>query len=178
MRRKTTTPRPKWWAVLFVRLVLSLYLPHAYNVKVVAEPSILKRKGPFILVGNHQNFWDPFFASLPLSAVPQFVTSDNIFRGGLFAWMMKALGSIPISKYMRNTDTVRSIRGVLARNGVVGIYPESDRSYDGVSLPVRDGVAKLIAMMHVPVIAVRQKGGFLSGPKWGPHRRRGTVELT
>ncbi|TVQ27093.1 MAG: 1-acyl-sn-glycerol-3-phosphate acyltransferase [Spirochaetaceae bacterium] len=177
-RAPIAVPHPRRWVIVFARIILRAFLPYAYNLRVRGDLGILRRRGPFILVGNHQNFWDPFLAGLYMRAVPQFVTSDNIFRGGFFSYVMKGVGSIPISKYMRNTDTIRMISGVLKRGGVVGLYPESDRTYDGRSLPVRPEVVKLIRMMRVPVVGVHQRGGFLSGPKWGPHRRRGRIDLT
>lgn len=176
-RAPVDVPRPRWWVIFLLRILLGLYLPRAYNLVVRGDRQAMKRRGPFILVGNHQNFWDPFLVGLHMREVPQFVTSDNIFRGGFFSRVMTGVGSIPISKYMRNSDTIRMISGVLKRGGVVGMYPESDRTYDGRSLPVRPEVVKLIRMMRVPVIGVHQRGGFLSGPKWGPHRRRGRLEL-
>ena len=176
-RAPVDVPRPRWWVIFLLRILLGLYLPRAYRLVVRGDRQAMKRRGPFILVGNHQNFRDPFLVGLHMREVPQFVTSDNIFRGGFFSRVMTGVGSIPISKYMRNSDTIRMISGVLKRGGVVGMYPESDRTYDGRSLPVRPEVVKLIRMMRVPVIGVHQRGGFLSGPKWGPHRRRGRLEL-
>ncbi len=174
-RHKTITPSP-----FFVRVVkpaLSRILPRMYNIKVVESVNLKSIHPPYILMGNHVNFWDPFFLGIHIDQTPQFVTSDNVFRTRFFGLAMKLLGSIPKSKFMSDAATVAQIVRIIRRGGVIGIFPEGRRTWDGRGLDHVPQVSKLVHRLGLPVIGVKIKGGHLAKPRWSRYRLRGRVEL-
>ncbi|HEY9594627.1 MAG TPA: lysophospholipid acyltransferase family protein, partial [Spirochaetia bacterium] len=132
---------------------------------------------PYIVVANHQNFWDPFWISSFMSTPVQFVTSDNIFRTFWFGLAMRLFGSVPKAKLMTDTRAVRQVVGVLRSGGVIGIFPEGARTYDGRSQEPIETVARLLRMLRLPVVGVRIRGGYLQKPRWARASRRGPVTL-
>jgi 1-acyl-sn-glycerol-3-phosphate acyltransferase len=66
---------------------------------------------------------------------------------------------------------------VLRRGGMVGLYPEGVRTWDGTNGPLIPTVAHLIRRMKVPVFSCRLEGGYLSWPRWANRWRRIPVRL-
>jgi len=176
LRHKTLTPSP-----LFVKVIkpfLAWLLPKLYKIRVIKDDPELKGiRAPYLIVGNHVNFWDPFFLGIHIEDTPQFVTSDNIFRSPLFGLFMRLFGSIPKSKFMSDAATVAQIVRIIRRGGVIGTFPEGRRTWDGRSLDHVPQVSKLVHRLGLPVIGVRIKGGYLAKPRWARKRTKGVVEL-
>jgi 1-acyl-sn-glycerol-3-phosphate acyltransferase len=172
-KRRSITPNPLFVAV--IRPTIFWFLRRLYDIEIRDRDSIAQLEQPYLIVGNHVNFWDPFFLSMGITHVAQFVTSDNIFRTRLLKAVMKLLGSVPTSKFASDTGTVMQIMRILKRPGVIGIFPEGRRTWDGKSLDQVETVARLINRLQMPVAAGHVKGGYLAKPRWAKNRRRGKV---
>jgi 1-acyl-sn-glycerol-3-phosphate acyltransferase len=88
---------------------------------------------------------------------------------------MSQVGAIPKTKAVANADIVRRIVGVIKQKGVIGIFPEAQRTWDGRTINLVPQVPKLVKRLSLPVVAARIYGGYLSGPRWGRKDRRGKV---
>lgn len=171
-------PRPSRFIDVLMRAVVLPFLVRRYHVSAAGDlGSLASLTRPYLLVANHVNFWDPFWINAFIRHPVQFVTSDNIFRGLFFRAAMRLFGAIPKTKLMSDSRTVRHVFEVLGRGGVVGIFPEGSRSYDGRSSSVIPAVARLIRKARVPVISAAIKGGYLSRPRWARSVRRGEVRI-
>ncbi len=157
-------------------LTFGLYLRVAYNLRRTPDSDKLPR-GPYVLLGNHCNNFDGLFLQCLLFRPIRYVITDTVFKkpllGGLFSWV----GFIPKRKFSADVSTVRQIIKAIAGRGVVGIFPEGMRSWDGRSVAISPGTFKLIQMLKVPVVTARIMGSYLSGPRWANTPRRGRVEV-
>jgi 1-acyl-sn-glycerol-3-phosphate acyltransferase len=79
---------------------------------------------------------------------------------------------------MSDYETVRHIFRIRDRGGIVGIFPEGRRSWDGHTMPLLYATAKLVKLLRTPVLAVVFKGGFLSMPRWSPSIRKGRLTVS
>jgi len=174
-RKKTITP--KNWFVWLVKPNILKFLRKRYNISIVNSDAVKEIKPPFIMVGNHVNFWDPFFLHMDIEPTIQYITSDNIFRTKVLGTIMRLLGSIPTSKFRTDIATVAQVLRIIKRRGVVGVFPEGRRTWDGRMLDHVPTVSKLIHRLKLPVIGVIIKGGYLAKPRWARHFRHGGVEL-
>ncbi len=173
MTRDPTIPRR--WAVRLVRLLSKALIVRRYGIESRGSLGV---KPPYILVSNHVNYWDPFFIGALLPDTVQFVTSDNIFRSRLIGPIMRLLASIPKTKFMPDSTAVRRIFTVLRVNrGVVGIFPEGRRTWDGRSIAPMPEVPRLIKAAGVPVVFAKQYGGYLVQPRWARYRSKGAVAV-
>ncbi len=176
--RRERAPRPSPLIVPIVRLAVLPFLIRRYRVTAEGDLCALRALAPpYLVVANHVNYWDPFWISTFLRHPVQFVTSDNIFRESFFGAAMRLVGSIPKTKLMNDSRTVRQIFGVRGNGGVIGIFPEGSRSYDGRSTAVIPAVARLIRKLGIPVVSARIAGGYLSRPRWARYIRRGSVRI-
>jgi 1-acyl-sn-glycerol-3-phosphate acyltransferase len=173
--RRVLKPNPLF--VPLVRHVILRILRRRYGLSATGTEALRGLKPPYIVVANHVNFWDPFWINSFVPHTIQFVTSENIFRTFLTRLAMRLLGSIPKAKAVNDADAVGILIRVLKASGVVGIFPEGSRSFDGRSTPHLAVVSKLIRKMRVPVVAVRIRGGYLARPRWAAEPRVGRVDL-
>jgi len=177
MGDKKRTLRPKRWFVWIVKPLILGFLRKRYRITIIENEKVKEISPPFIMVGNHVSFWDPFFLHMDITPTVQYITSDNIFRTFLLGTVMRILGSIPTSKFMSDIGTIAQVLRVIKNRGVIGVFPEGRRTWDGSKLAHVPTVSKLIHRLRLPVIGVIIKGGYLSNPRWGRHIRPGKVEL-
>ena len=122
-------------------------------------------KAPYLMLSNHMHFIDFELAAMgtwpyPVSNV---VSIDGyVIKGFLLEW----IGAIATRKYTTDVHLVKSIRHVLNRGDVLGLYPEARYSPCGTLAFLPDSVGKLIKMNKVPVVAVVHRGNHLYAPFW------------
>ncbi len=166
-----------WYTLLTLyHLTFGLYLRIIYNLKRTPDSEPLP-KGPFVLLGNHCNNFDGPLLQCLLMRPVLFVITNTVFNnralGALLSWM----GYIPKRKFTSDVTAVRQIIRTAESGGIIGIFPEGMRSWDGRSVPITSGTFKLIHMLKVPVVTAHIMGSYLSGPRWADTRRRGRVEV-
>lgn len=104
-----------------------------------------------------------------------YVVTDAAFRSPLFNHAMHYFGSIPKTKALSDMDALKNIINAKKSGKVIGIFPESRRTWDGTTLPLLFSVAKLITLLKIPVVTAIIKGGYFSQPRWGGAIQRGKV---
>jgi 1-acyl-sn-glycerol-3-phosphate acyltransferase len=114
----------------------------------------------YILVSNHQSFFDIFslLGYLPLQF--RWIAKAELFRIPLLGWAMNRTGYISIER----DSPKKAYRSMLAaaekvRNGVsVLIFPEGTRSPDGVLQPFKKGVFLIALKSEAPILPVAIRG--------------------
>lgn len=146
------------------------------NVKFHCPPELRKLKPPYIVVSNHVGLWDPFLLNHPFRYGIRYIISDAAFRNKVKGWYLKKLGGIPKTKGIRDSETVRGMLQTFKENGVVGIFPEGDRSYDGTTMPLNETTGKMLKKLQIPVISAVHKGTSFTHPRWSKKPNRGRIE--
>lgn len=162
---------------VFLRLTLGPYLCRLYRLKANGRKQVAGLKPPFVVMANHGCVWDPFFLNNYVPRPIHYVVSDSNFRSRVMDFGLSLVGSIPKTKVMSDLETVKNIVRVKDRNGVVGIFPEGQSTWDGTTLPIYPSTAKLLKVLRVPVVFARIKGAFLSRPRWSHKPRKGRIEI-
>ena len=162
----------------FLRATLGRFLILSYNVKAENLDIIKNLEPPYILLPNHQMFWDPFILGIFVPHPVYYVTSDMQFRNKFLSLLLGLVGSIPKSKAVSDFETIRLIMDVKKMKGVIGVYPEGRRNWDGHTLDLFYPTAKLVKLLKIPVIIPLMRGGSLSLPRWSYGRRKGEVSLS
>jgi len=162
----------------FLKLVLGNYMKLLFDYRVSSRDVLKNLKPPYIVLANHTNFWDPFLLSMCFSGPVYYVTSDAYFRNPVLKLLLKLVGAIPKTKRISDPGSIRGILEVVRNKGIIGIFPEGNRSWDGKTLPLLPPTAKLIKSLGIPVVCVLLKGACLSMPRWSASTRRGPLEMT
>ncbi len=165
---------------LFIRfithIVFTLFTKY-YGIKAKMPENVKKLKAPYLVLGNHVGYWDPFITGYFLPEYTHFVSSDAAFRNPVIRFFLTKLGTIPKRKSIRDIKVIKDIISVIKQGENVGIFAEATRNWAGTTQAVDPSVAKLIKMLKVPVVVPVLKGMNLFNPRWAYKIRRTNVEI-
>ncbi len=111
----------------------------------------LDPKVPTILACNHQNsIIDPLLVAVFEERAISFCARDGLFKIPGFSSMLRAVGAIPLQRRsdrgggaVDNADAFAACRDVLARSGVLAIFPEG-KTHERMRIePIKTGAARI-----------------------------------
>lgn len=135
-------------------------------------------KGPFLLVSNHNTNWDPILVSCSFPEIVYFVSSEHVLRSRLWGRLIRwAMDPIPRQKSGSAAGTALSMLRRLRDGYSVAVFPEGNRSWDGVTRPFSPSIGKLARSCGAPLVTYKITGGYFASPRWsGNSSRRGRVD--
>ncbi|MFO7637055.1 MAG: lysophospholipid acyltransferase family protein [Clostridia bacterium] len=161
----------------FLRPTLGTWLRSQYTFYGNNE-KIQGLEPPFLVVSNHCLNWDPFLVSAYIPKAVRYIASDSLFRNRMLAFLLRNLvGAISKTKAMADSQTVKEAIRIMKRGGIVGVFPEANRTWDGKSIDIIYATAKLVKLARVPVVMCMMKGAYLSRPRWAIRGRKGPMFL-
>ncbi|MFC9296809.1 lysophospholipid acyltransferase family protein [Streptomyces sp. NPDC057011] len=143
-------------------------------------------EGAAIVAGNHLSFSDHFLMPAILKRRITFLAKAEYFtgpgvKGRLTAAFFRSAGQIPVDRSGKDAGqaALREGLGVLAKDELLGIYPEGTRSHDGRLYKGKVGVAAMALGAGVPVIPCAMLGTFEIQPPGQkiPKIRRVTIRF-
>ncbi len=155
--------QPFIWAFSYIRKGL-----HLEKVNKVGMKGI---KPPYILVCNHNAFYDFYVMSAaiaPYRGIFPAAVDDYIARER----ELRKLGTVPKRKYTADISILRSCKRALQENQIFGIYAEARYSLCGVTEVIPDSVGQLLKHQKVPVVTLTCRGHHIYDPFWGNHVKR------
>ena len=155
----------------FLRFAMAPFLWLRYHYRAEKAPI---RKGPCIVLSNHQATMDPFFISKAFPFQLYFYASDDLFNLKVSPLIRYLAAPIPKSKSVADLKAVMISLRVLREGGAIGITPEGNRTLSGRLWEIGDSVAKLVKTAKVPLVLFNLCGGYGTDPRWGVKIRRGT----
>lgn len=172
-KKKRWTKRRHAGVFAILRPVMRLYGKIRY--RYTAMPSGLK-KGPYLIISNHQTTMDPFMLSLSFKFPIYFIASDDIFNLKVSPLISYLVAPIPKSKSLSDIAAIKNVFRVIKEGGAVGIFPEGNRTVSGKQWEMTDAIAKLARSLKVPLVIYNIKGGYGTDPRWGHSVRKGRSE--
>ena len=153
-----------------------LHLRIKYRLRFT-EGSVHNQKGPYLLIGNHTHSHDGVFFQELLPKLLHFVVTDTVFKKAWLRKLLDIVNYVPKKKFVSDVKAIKKIVTITKYGGIVGIFPEGRRSWDGKTVHIPESTYKLVRMLKVPVVTAKIKGGYLSWPRWAYSQRRGRVEI-
>ena len=135
-------------------------------------------KPPYLVIGNHTNFYDGFLVNLFIQEPICFLVSDEYFRKPLLKWLLTIEGSIPKKKFLADFTAIKEALKAKAAGRIIGIFPEGKRNWDGSTEEIIFATAKLIKMLNIPVVRALMKGSYLAFPRWASYKRKGKISFS
>ena len=164
------------WFYQLVLLLLRKPIRYLFRLRPVNALAV-PRSGGGILVANHVTLFDPIWIYDALRRPVYFVATEELFRGRFLGGLLRWLGAFPKRKAASDLKTMKNMMQVLRRGGLLGLYPEGVRTWDGTNGPLIPTIAHLIRRMKVPVYTCRLEGGYLAWPRWASKWRRIPVRM-
>lgn len=128
--------------------------------------SIIPSAGPGIILANHTTLFDPIWVYLMLRRPVYFAATEDLFRKRALGRLIRWFGAFPKRKAASDIAALRAIFTIIEKGGLVGVFPEGVRTWDGSNQPLYHGIAKLIRKLQVPVYVCRFEGAYLVYPRW------------
>ena len=125
----------------------------------------IPRKGPFLLISNHQSLLDPIFCGAPLRRQLAFIGRDSLFRNWLFRIIIVSVGAIPIRRNTADLTAIKRMIGRLKEGYGLCLFPEATRTSDGRIAPLRPGFSLLSRKGNASIVPVVIDGAFQCWPR-------------
>lgn len=162
-----------------VGFFVTIYFRHAFKHKV-DKKAVEGLKPPYLVVANHSCWLDYMISASSMYPVRMnYVGAYNFFRDKVLSKVFTWMGVISKNQFTNDLSSIKKMKSVIQRGGVVAIYPNGCLSNDGRpgGFAVH-GIAKLVRFLNVPVIAVHTNGGYFTRPRWTKRARYGRLETT
>lgn len=131
-------------------------------------------KAPYLVLANHNADLDPVFVGFSFPQQMYLVASEHIYRRGFASKILKwAFEPIAKIKGASDTLTVMKMIRTLRSGKNVCMFPEGNRSFNGVSGPINEATGKLIKTSAATLVTYKLTGGFFTTPRWGFGIRKG-----
>jgi long-chain acyl-CoA synthetase len=148
--------------------IANLFAKDVFHLKVSGIEK-LPAKGPFILCANHQSYLD---APVLTAAMPWQIFRDVFYVGdsekfgsGPARTVARFLRLIPVDPDANLVPAMRAGAYGLRRGKILVLYPEGERSIDGIPKSFKKGAAILARHLNVPIVPVAQDGFFEAWPR-------------
>jgi 1-acyl-sn-glycerol-3-phosphate acyltransferase len=139
----------------------------------------LPRRGPYFVLAAHRSYLDPVFVSLAVRDPVRFVTTYEMFRSPLRAWLFRRLFALPLRRFVPDAGAARSVYRAIDAGWAVGVFPEGERSWTGELGPLRPEVLRLLRRhAQVEIVVLRIDGNALAWPRWRNRCVRAPVRVT
>lgn len=163
------------------KILLTLCKKYLYfKIDIHVEENETKNlKSPYLILGNHVSYWDPFLINMFIGEPMCYIAAAVYFRNPILRFFLNLAGSIPKKKFMTQYSPVKRLIQAKNNGRILGIFPEGERKWDGTTDEmVLFSTAKLIKKLDVPVVVAKIKGGYLAYPRWAKVPRKGRVSLS
>ena len=157
---RTLPVAPPAWRAGFGRGMGRVLVPLAYRC-VVRGRDRVPAEGPLVLVANHSGLLD---GPLVMSVAPRpvtFLVKQELFHG-MVGSVLRGVGQISIDRTTGDRRALDAARTVLARGGVVGVFPEGTRGAGDVQ-QVNQGATWLALQTGARVVPVCVLGTRVPG---------------
>lgn len=130
-------------------------------------------KGPFIIVTNHLQFFDPpsVLAGLPYIRDVTALAAEKWEKAWPVSWLLKSVGAIFVRRGEVDRVALGKCLAVLQCGGILGLAPEGTRSPTGTMQRGKPGIAYIATKADVPILPVGASGQEKIIAEWKRLRR-------
>ena len=163
---------------LTVRFLCRVYL--GFNFRL-AGPEWIPRRGGYLVCANHIGTVDP--ALLPAwvnrSDSWSMAKAEALQGRGLGTAVLRGYHAFGVVRHTPDRRALRRAREILEGGGVLFLYPEGHRGWDGRMQRAEPGAGFLARVTQVPVLPVAITGTseVIGQGRWFPRRRPVTLHF-
>lgn len=160
----------------FVKFASAVFSKVVFKRKYLRN-EIKGKKGPFVIIGNHEAALD--FTSLIGTTREHitFVVSDSFYNTLPVKGFMNGVGVIPKQQFQTTLHEISAMRNTLKNNGILMLYPAGLMSENGLPTPIPEDTYEFLRWLDADVYAAKISGTYFCTPKWSGKTRRGRTYL-
>lgn len=125
----------------------------------------IPRKGPVLLLCNHQSFLDPILCQMPVFRNMYFVARSTLYHNAIMSKLLPSLYTIGIRRGEADIGAMKKIIKTLKEDRIVCIFPEGTRSPDGRISDIKAGFSLLSRRSKAVVVPLVIEGAFECWPR-------------
>ncbi len=125
----------------------------------------MPRRGPALIVANHQSFFDPVLVGLAVTRTINYLARKTLFDVPLLGPFLRTVNVHPVDQDGAAHGGIKAIIEVLKEGQPVLVFPEGERTWTGDMQPLKAGVHLLAKRVPVPIVPVGIAGAFNSFPR-------------
>lgn len=116
----------------------------------------IPQKGKLIICCNHKSVIDPLLLMMRFTRKIYFMAKTELFmdHGILAGWLLRKMGAFPVHRNSGDTHSIKNALAVLAKENVLGIFPQGGCVYDDTQFVPKAGIGLIIAKSHADVLPV------------------------
>ena len=153
----------KAWYWFWQRMAL-FALSILFRLRVYGrDPSLAK--GGLLIVSNHQSYLDPLLLGVGMPRQIKYMARRTLFRNPVFAWLIRSLNAVPISREGRDTGAMREAIRLLSEGAALVMFPEGTRTRDGEVGAVRGGMSVIAGRAGTPILPAALDGAWQALPR-------------
>lgn len=137
----------------FAKVVCNVVCKLWFKLEYYGMENLPKDRG-YILVGNHQSYWDPVMMGLKLDTTLTFMANEKLFHKPVLAPIIRGLGAFPVNLKKPDMSAIRTAKKVVKEGKVLALFPEGTRSHDGKLLKFKGGVIYIASVTGEDVVPV------------------------
>jgi 1-acyl-sn-glycerol-3-phosphate acyltransferase len=134
-----------------------------FRLQLHGTPNI-PREGPLLIIPNHQTYADPPLVTIPVRRPVHYMAWSRLFDIPVFNRLIRALRAFPVDIDARDSRATREALRLLKSGAALMIFPEGERTRDGVVQHFKPGAFRLAVSLDVPVLPVTIVGGDRAWP--------------
>lgn len=161
------TPRERLWlwnlGFPLVRAVATTLAP----IRVEGREH-LPATGPYILVANHINWYDPPAIEFALGVPIRYMAKRELFAVPVIGFILRAIGNFPVRRGESDRGALETALRVLGAGEPLGFFPEGTRSKDARLHRAKPGIAFLARRSGAPLVPVAIRGTPEAGVRVPP----------
>ncbi len=161
-KRVVTRTHAFWYHVC--QFSLYLMLKALCRTKYVNAQNVPK-KGPTLLVSNHQSFIDPPAVGTGYYRMTNYLARKTLFKFKPFGKLIDSVDAIPLETNGLGFAGIKETLRRLKNDEAVVIFPEGSRSFDGELQPFTSGYASLAVKTNATIVPVAIAGAFEAWPR-------------
>lgn len=157
----TNFQKMKYEVAKFIVCFLAVVL---YRLKHFGRENI-PLEGGFVLVANHQCFFDPFFVGSGVSQPVHFMTRASAFKIPLIGTIMRQFTAFPVERGQADIRAIRRSVRLLEVGEPVLIFPEGTRTSDGEISKMKSGAISIAQRAGCPIVPAAVRGAYEAWPR-------------
>lgn len=158
------------------RLLTKIYSAFVFKRHVIRN-ELKGKKGPFVIIANHQCAMDFTNLCATVKQPLYFVISDSFYRTMPVKGIMTKLGVIPKRQFETGVVDMRRMKAVVEQGKNLVIYPAGLMCEDGVSTPIPEATYRFLKWLGADIYMAKSYGSYFAMPKWAKGTRPGRVDI-
>jgi 1-acyl-sn-glycerol-3-phosphate acyltransferase len=124
----------------------------------------MPRRGPVLVLANHQSVLDPLLVGLAVYRRLNFLARRTLFDNPGFGQLIRFLHAVPVDQEGIGIAGLRTVLHLLEQDRAVLVFPEGSRTSNGSIQPLQAGIQLIIKRAQPVIVPVGISGAFDAWP--------------